>query len=255
MTNLVCEFMNSYWSSTEMNPTTSLSLLTHDLEVRSSGSPGRCLLQRLEDCPLDLLGATRPLEFAHLLQLDEVRNRLVLERLLGWTFQDPEFALIAIVALAPELDYLAGRVSAGRPSEDAVAEIMTQASDAMNWARELREGQRVTFVLDHAFTQTRAEQRSMARNKVPTCSLSRYLDVADLESPAYQMTPDWLLKAEELRIITRDECELIASTRGGARSLYEFAVASGLAYNALRMRRARAEDRLRRFYGVTEVTK
>ena len=69
------------------------------------------------------------------------------------------------------------------------------------------------------------------------------------------MTPDWLLKAEELRIITRDECELIASTRGGARSLYEFAVASGLAYNALRMRRARAEDRLRRFYGVTEVTK
>ena len=255
MTNLVCDFMNSYWSSTEMNPTTSLALLTHDLEVRSSGSPGRCLLQRLEDRPLELLGATRPLEFAHLLQLSEVRHRLVLERLLGWTFQDNEFALIALVALAPELDYLADRLSAGRPSEDAVAEILTQAADAMHWAHELGEGQRVAFVLDHAFTQTRAEQRSMARHNVPTCSMSRDFDAGELASSPYRAIPEWLARAEEQRIITRGECDLIASTRGGAQSLHEFASATGLAYNALRMRRSRAEDRLRRFYGVTEVTK
>jgi hypothetical protein len=254
MTNLVCEFMNSYWSSTEMNPTTSLALLTHDLEVRSSGSPGRRLLQRLKGRPLDLLGATGVLEFAHLLQRSEVRNRLVLERLLGWTFQDNEFALIALVALAPELDYLAGRLSAGRPSEDAVAEILAQATDATQWAHELGEGQRVAFVLDHTLGQARAEQRSMARHNVPTCSMMRELDAGELASSSHRAIPEWLARAEEQRIITGADCDLIASTRGGAQSLHEFAVASGLEYNALRMRRSRAETRLRRFYGATEVT-
>ncbi len=255
MTNPVCEFMNSYWSSETMNPTTPLSLLTHDLEVRSTGSPGRHLLRRLESCPLNLLGATRAVEFALLLQSSEPQNRDELDKLLGWTFLDSEFALIALVALAPELDYLVGRLSAGRPSDDAVAEILTQATDAMRWAHELAENTRVAFVLDHAFTQTRAEQRSMVRHNVSTCSMSREFDAGELISPSQRAIPEWLARAEERCVITREECDLIASTRGGAQSLHELADASGLAYNALRMRRSRAEDRLRRFYGVTELSK
>jgi hypothetical protein len=254
MTNSVCDFVNSYWSSTEMNPTKSLSLLTHDLEVRSAGSPGRHLLQRLEDHSLDLLGATRPLELAQLLQSSEPQRRHVLEELLGWTAQDPEFALIALVALAPQLDDLASRLSAGRPSQDTVGEVLTQASDAMRWTHELDQGLRVAFVLDHAFAKTRAEQRLMTRHNVPTCSMSRDFDAGELESSPYRRTPDWLLRAEEQRIITRKERELIAATRGGAQSLHEFAGATDVAYNTLRMRRSRAEDRVRRFYCLTEVT-
>ena len=254
MTNAVCEFVNSYWSSTEMNSTTSQSLLTHDLEIRSSGSPGRRLLHRLEGCPLDLLGATRALDFARLLQLNELRSRQVLERLLGWTFLDAELALVALVALAPELDRLAGLLSVGRPSEDAFSEILVQAADAVHWTQELAEGARAAFVLDHVFTQSRAEQRSMARHNVPACSLWSELDVAEPESSSPRAIPEWLTRAQEQRVITRAECELISSTRGGSRSLQEVAAVTGCAYNALRMRRSRAEARLRRFYGATEVT-
>ena len=61
MTISRCEIVNSYWSSSEMKPTTSLtSLLTRDLEVRSAGSSGRALLEKLEFYCFDLRGESPP---------------------------------------------------------------------------------------------------------------------------------------------------------------------------------------------------
>jgi len=255
MTNLVCEFMNSYWSSETMNPTTPLSLLTHDLEVRSSGSSGRCLLQRLEDCSLDLLGATRALEFAQLLQGSESESRRVLEELLEWTFLDDEFLLVALVALAPELGHVAGRLCRIRPSEDTIAEVLAQATVALRHTYDLAEGERIDFVLREASRKTRAHQRMLVRHNVPAVKIPWDYDEAEPEVELRDMSEVVLSLAVDSHVITLGESSLIEATRSGRRSLEQLARESGDSYNALRMRRSRAEDRLRRFYGVTEVTK
>jgi len=255
MTNLVCDFMNSYWSSETMNPTTPQSLLTHDLEVRSSGSPGRCLLERLEDCSLDLLGTSRALEFAQMLQGSEPESRRVLEELLEWTFLDDEFLLIALVALAPDLGHVAGRLCRIRPSEDTIAEVLAQATVALRQTYDLAEGERVEFVLREASTKTRSRQRMLARHNVPAVKIPSGYDEAEPEVELRDMSEVVLSLAVDSHVITLGESSLIEVTRSGRRTLEQLARESGNSYNALRMRRTRAEDRLRRFYGVTEVTK
>ena len=255
MTNLVCDFMNSYWSSEEMNLTTPQSLLTHDLKVRSSGSPGRCLLQRLEDCSLNLLGATEALEFAQLLQVSEPESRQVLEELLEWTFLDDEFLLVALVALAPELGHVAERLCRFRPSEDTIAEVLAQATVALRQTYDLAEGERIDFVLREASRKTRAHQRMFARHNVPAVKIPWDYDEAEPEVELRDMSEVVLSLAVDSHVITLGESSLIEATRSGRRSLEQLARESGDSYNALRMRRARAEDRLRRFYGVIEVAK
>lgn len=252
MTISVDDFVNSYWSSTEMNPNTPMSLLTHDLEVRSAGSPGRELLQRLKDCPLDLLGATRPLEFARRLQSEEPQHRQVLEELLEWTFLDDEFLLVALVALVPDLGCVSGRLCRVRPSEDTIAEVLGQATIALRRTHQLAEGERVAFVLSEAFAKARGEQRKLARHNVPTVKIPWGYDEAEPEAELRDLSEVVLSLAVKNRIITPDESSIIEMTRSGRRSLEQLARESGHSYDALRVRRARAERRLRRFYGVAE---
>jgi hypothetical protein len=138
MTVSRCEFVNSYWSSGDMKPTSKpMSLLARDLEVRSSGSSGRCLMRRLEDYRIDLLGATSADEFARLLQSREARARQGLEEFLEWTGVDDEFLLIGLVALSPEMDRLASRLSGGYPGDDMISELLTHATVALRWTHEL----------------------------------------------------------------------------------------------------------------------
>jgi hypothetical protein len=75
-------------------------------------------MERLEDYRIDVLGVTRADEFARRLQSREPDARQALEEFLEWTSVDDEFLLIALVALAPELDLLASRLSGGYPSKE-----------------------------------------------------------------------------------------------------------------------------------------
>lgn len=246
MTDSLSFFVNSYWSSGEMKPTsTPMSLLTRDLEVRSSGSPGRDLTKRLETYCLDLLGASRPDEFAGLLRSVEPRNRQVLEELLEWTALDDDFLLIALVALALELEHAASRLSWGRPSDDTVSEVLTQATIALRWSHEVVEGERVDFVLDHAFAMTRSEQRRMARHNVPTILIPDDYDVAEREIAPLEISATVLSRAVENHVITNDDSLLIQGTRSGETSLQRLADQSGDSYETLKKRRNRAETKLR----------
>ncbi len=256
MTIFLRDFVNSYWSSADMNNThTIMSLLTRDLEARSSGSSGRALLRRLEDYSLDLLEASSPLEFARRLQSSDPLARESLEELLEWTVVESEFRIVALVALAPRLEHAASRLGRGRPSDDALSEILTHASDALLWTHELREGERVDFVLCHAASRTRSEKRRMARHNVPTEALPADFDQAELEIQYFGEVEIRLVRAVERRIISSDERRLIEETRGGESTLHQLAVSTADSYDALRMRRARAEARLRRYYDVAEVSR
>jgi DNA-directed RNA polymerase specialized sigma24 family protein len=253
MTKSLCLSVNSYWSSEDMKPTsTSMSLLTRDLEVRSSGSPGRDLVRRLDDYCLDLLGATNPLEFARLLQGSDSHRRQTLEELLEWTALDNDFLLIALVALAPELERSASRLSWGRPSNDTVSEVLTQATIALRWTQELVEGERVDFVLAHAQSKTRSEQRRMARHNVPTVAIPDDFDQEEPEMAHYGASAELLSSAVERNILTSDESLIIQRTRGDSTSMRLIAEETGASYEAVKKRRNRAERKLRQHLVATE---
>ncbi|MHB8378580.1 MAG: hypothetical protein ACYDB2_01520 [Acidimicrobiales bacterium] len=232
-----------------MKPTTSLtSLLTRDLEVRSAGSSGRALLEKLEFYCFDLRGEPRPLEFAQLLQSDDTEPRQLLEQLLEWTAAQPSFQLVALVALAPDLDRITRRLGRGRPSDDTVAEVLAQATEALRWTEEFAEGERRDFVLRHSRTRTRGEQRRMSRHNVPTSCLSDDFDCAVENSEGSLLLE--LDRAIERKVITQRERELIEETRSGAVSLRAYATTQPESYDTLHKRRASAERRLRKFVGV-----
>ncbi len=227
---------------------TSMSLLTRALEVRSSGSSGRSLVDRLEQHQVDLLGSSSVVDFAEMLQCRDSVGREAFEEFLEWTNVDDDFVLIALVALAPELHHLASRLSGGFPGEDAISEMIAQATFALRWTHELVEGERIEFVLNHAFSRTRSEKRRMARHNVPTCSLIAGDDVASWQEASYEVPVGLLARAVAQRVVTVDEAHLIESTRLRKESIYELAFATGCSYDALRMRRNRAEDQLRKYF-------
>jgi len=238
-----------------MNHThTIMSLLTRDLEVRSSGSSGRALLRRLEDYCLDLRGAPGPFEFALLLQSSDPFAREALEELLEWTAVEGEFCLVALVALAPRLEHAASRLGRGRPSDDTLSEVLTQATEALTWTHELREGERADFVLSYAASRARREKRQMARHNVPTEALPADFDQAEPETEYVGEAEIRLSRAVERRVISSDERRLIEVTRGGQSTLQQLAISTADSYDALRMRRSRAEARLRRHFDVAKVS-
>lgn len=237
------------------NTHTIMSLLTRDLEARSSGSSGRELLRRLEDYCLDLLGVSSPLEFARRLQSSDPSAREALEELLEWTAIESEFRLVALVALAPRLEHAASRLGRGRPSEDTLSEVLTHATEALAWTHELADGVRIDFVLRHAASRARREKRLMARHNVPTEALPADFDRAEPEIQYEGEAEIRLARAVERRVISSDERRLIEETRGGQSSLQQLAASTADSYDALRMRRARAETRLRRYYDVAEVSR
>lgn len=238
-----------------MTKPTVQSLLTHDLETRSAGSSGRALLDKLEDYCLDLLDATRPLEFAQRLESTDPHARRVLEELLEWTAQERAFQLVALVALAPDLDRVARQLGHGRPSADTVAEVLVQASQALCWTYELVEGERADFVRRYAFMASKGEQRRMSRHNVLALSFSDDFDWAEVSSGLdVEAKVDQRLRfAHDRGVISSDERQVIELTRGGTCSLRALAQASTASYDALRVRRSRAESRLRAFYGIVVV--
>lgn len=256
MTILGCEIVNSYWSSADMNYTpTFMSLLVTDLEARSAGSSGRALVTKLEEYCLDLAGATSALEWALRLQGRSPDVRRGLEELLEWTTVEPEFQLLALVALGRDLERVARRLGRGQPSEDMLSEVFAHAAEALQWTHELVEGERVDFVVRYSLRSTDAQMHRIARRNVVAEPLSDDVDVADVVHDEVLLLGDQLNRAVRARVINADERHLLEATRGRGLTLREFAARTGETYDALRMRRARAERRLRRHFEGWEISR
>jgi hypothetical protein len=88
----------------------------------------------------------------------------------------------------------------------------------------------------------------MARHNVPACPLFASDDLAQPEVLSYHQSQGMLVTAIEQCVITVEDARLIHSTRVKGESLDDLADAAGTSYDALRMRRARAETRLRRYF-------
>jgi len=157
-----------------------------------------------------------------------------------------------LVALAPELERSANRLSWGRPSIDTVSEVLTQATVALRWTQELAEGERVDFVLAHAQSKTRSEQRRMARHNVPTVAIPDDFEQGEPEVTHYGASAELLSSAVERNILTSDECLIIQRTRGDNTSMRLIAEETGASYEAVKKRRNRAERKLRQHLVASE---
>ena len=233
--------MNNYQSIT--------SLLVADLTARSAGASGRILSRKIEQYGFDLDSASSPLDWALRLRSDDLRQRHDLEALLEWTADDVEFRLLAIVALTPKLEEIARRVG-WLTREDGVAEIVAQATAALRWTREVEKGRRVAFVVREVAKAVSAERSSLRRHYVASLPIDDGFDVAEATLDDGPTAVSRLRRVLELRVIDDLEYDVVVSTRSGLASLTELATRFGLSYDALRMRRSRAETRIRRFYGV-----
>lgn len=233
--------MNNYQSIT--------SLLVADLTARSAGASGRILSRKIEQYGFDLDSASSPLDWALRLRSDDVRQRHVLEELLEWTTDDVDFRLLAIVALTPKLEEIARRVG-WLTREDGVAEIVAQATAALRWTWEVVEGRRVAFVVRETAKAVSAERSSLRRHHVASLPIDDGFDVVDATLDNGPTGVSRLRRVLELRVIDDLEYEVVVSTRSGTASLTELATRFGLSYDALRMRRSRAETRIRRFYDL-----
>ena len=231
------------------------SLLTRDLEARSAGSTGRALLDLLEDHEVDLMGCDRPLDLALIMRDPSPECRLALEDFLGAVSVSTDLQTIALVALAPDLEHAASRLSRGRPSDDAVGDVLAHACEALVWAHELPSGSRATFVLQHAFSRARAERRNGARRRVQTECLSAATDVPEPLAPYHDEAQRRLDEALNHGVIDAGERDIIDRTRADGRTLRDVAEESVDSYAALQRRRHRAETRIRYYFGVSEVTR
>jgi len=209
----------------------------------------------LEDYEIDLMGVDGALELALMMREPSTRARHVLEDLLGKVASSTDLRIIALVALAPDLEHAASRLHRGRPSDDAVAEILAHASEALLWAQELPSGARTEFVLQHAFSRARAQGRNLARRCVLTECLTNATDVPEPPAPYHDVAQLRLDEAVAHDVIDVAERELIDQTRGSGRSLLDLAQESVESYAALQRRRHRAEARVRQYFGVSEVVR
>lgn len=225
------------------------SLLTADLAARSAGSSGRTLLRKVEQYGFDLDPTTSLLEWALRLRGDDERQRHVLEELLEWTADDVDFCLIALVSLAPKLEMIARRVG-WLTREDGVAEIVARATAALQWTWEIKEGRRVDFVLRETAKAASVERSSIRRRHVISLPIDDEFDAAEPTLDDAQTATEYLRRAVELRVIDDLEYDVVVSTRSGLASLNDLAERLDLSYDALRMRRCRAETRVRRLFNV-----
>ena len=249
-------FVSSYWSPRCMTHTnTSMSLLTHELEIRSCGSPGRRLFTLIEQFEWERFESETPIAFAIALQSPESRNQEVLEDLLEQTVPVPPFELIALVALSPGLANSAARLSWGRPGEDTVSELLSHATFALRHAHEVEHGGRAPFVLKHAASRTRSAQRQSLVHNVKTERIGCDFDAEEAPVHLALTVAERLSEAMLHRVITSDEAELLEMTRSGECSLRRWAEITREPYDQLRMRRVRAETNLRRYFNVKIGTK
>lgn len=249
MTIVVIIFVNSHWCSRFMKETTTpMSLLTHDLEVRSSGSPGQQLFGMIRSAGLEILEAERPVDFARRLQSSDLHERVILEQFLESTPIVHEFQLVALVALAPRLERRAARLGRGRPSDDTVSEVLAHATVALRETNGIAEGERALFVLAYAYSRSRCVQRKMLRHNVHAQTLDRDDDVAESVTDWSKTLTQYFDEAVAAGTVTSEECELIEMTRVGGCSLRQWSKITAESYTQLRMRRLRAEARLRHHF-------
>lgn len=228
--------------------TATMSLFTRDLERTSTGSPGRSLMGVIESLGFDTLGASRPLDLALALQEATPERDLLVGQYLEAATKDPQLVTLVMVAVTPAVeDAIARCVSyIGRAAftEELVITLMEQLQTVGEQPTELRR----RWLATSAVASARATSRSARRRAVPSISLPDDFDVTEvIDDKGWHeelLAAMWLAVGT---VINTDEFVLIDCTRVWGVELEWIAERYGISYDAARMRRCRAEAKVRDF--------
>ena len=226
-----------------MNTThASLSLFTRDLETTFHGTAGIRLLQELDDLGLSTLGASRPLDLATRLQTAGPETDEALTQLVRLAQGDPRLTSLVVVALAPEITAAITRSGGQWLTRERFGDLYLGARAT------LAEGDFTirTALANRIVSLARHESRQQDRSRRRVESLPEDFDVPEEiveEDPRLEL----LLVAEQQHVVSHEDFRLVVDTRTRGSSLAAAAENLGITYDAARLRRSRAEAKLRNF--------
>lgn len=166
---------------------------------------------------------------------------------------DPAAGRVVLQALLPGLKSLARRLIRDPHSRDEVwSTLMAAAWERIHGYPLVRRPQRIAanLLLDTRLSFRQERDRSRRHTDLQ-------VELAELPLPPARLLPLGLerplRRAVDAGAISADEAELIAQTRIDGDPLASLATAAGVGYDALRVRRRRAERRLLLFLGRPDV--
>ena len=230
-----------------------MSLFAHDLELSSKGSASRRLLRTIEDLGLDSLGATTPMELGRRLQEEDPPTTELVGRYLEAASQERNLASLGLVAITPAVTRAVSRAGGRARSSELLDELSVTLLEA------LREVAAVPVSSRRAWLAATAVRRARAATRKPAGQLRviQLDDSIDVEAPsdAEAEIEDSRLERREMAlwtaiaegIVDEETWIVIDATRGFGFSLADFASYLDTPYDTLRMRRSRAEAKLRDF--------
>jgi DNA-directed RNA polymerase specialized sigma24 family protein len=165
---------------------------------------------------------------------------------------EPAAGRIILQALLPGLKRLAGRLIRSPQARDEIwSTLLAAAWERIHSYPLLRRPQRIAANLLLDTRLAIRQERELVRKRGGEVGL------ADLPLPPPRLLPLGLerplRRAVDAGAISAEEAELIAQTRIDGTPLVELAAEEGVAYDALRVRRRRAERRLLLFLGRPDV--
>ena len=234
------------------------SLFTHDLEAQSHGSSGRRLLKLLDSLGLDTLGVDHPLELAQRLQGDSLEIDILVGRYLEAAATNRELVSLVMVAILPWVDGVIRRNVGFAPSTEFLDELMLTLLEALKLVSQQPVSLRRKWLAEKAVNSARSRVRFAGKGVLPSVSLSPEIDVEEPEDDGYRVSrllnAMWTGVAEG--VVSLQEFAVINCSRVWGDNLVDLAESFNYTYDELRMRRSRAEARLRNFiedFGFEEV--
>jgi len=228
-----------------------MSLFAHDLELSSIGSASRRLLRIIEDLDLDSLGATTPMELGRRLQEEDPTTTELVGHYLAAASQERNLASLGLVAITPAVTRAVSRAGGRARSSELLDELSVTLLEA------LREVAAVPVSSRRAWLAATAVRRARAATRKPAGQLRviQLDDSIDVEAPSEAEIEDSRLERREMAlwtaiaegIVDEETWIVIDATRGFGFSLADFASYLDTPYDTLRMRRSRAEAKLRDF--------
>ena len=237
--------------------TDALHRLTLELRGKSNTPSGRRALRRLAAAGIDVGDATSLQDLVDLYHADALskggRAKAMLEGLLGLAPDDPDAALVALVALRPALNWVASRVYGRHPTDDDFAEVVAHAWEAIIDSPPKR-GPKARYVVMVARNRTRTAQRRRAIAPVARDQLDDRREANTQADPAERPEPI-LACAVRMQVLSHRDAELIVLTRVVGIPLGVLIHDYGCTESALYRRRQRAESALRRRFGFEVRTR
>lgn len=234
------------------------SLFTHDLEALSHGSSGRRLMKLLESLSLDTLGASSPTELAQRLQVESPEIDILVGRYLEAAATNRELVSLVMVAIAPRVDVVIRRNVGFAPRPEFLDELVLTLLEALKLVSQQPVSLRGKWLAERAVNTARSRVRFTGRGTLPSVPLSPEIDVEEPEDDGYRVSrllnAMWTGVAEG--VVSLREFAVINCSRVWGDNLVDLAESFDYTYDELRMRRSRAEARLRSFienFGFEEV--